>query len=161
MIQLNEPVISFLRDRLESNLPAIVTALNASATDPAYPITSPQQILDYVPALADLYNFPVIGISDGPFALVDDLGWGATGEFELSVVLYEQDADLRSLAWKLRRHTQAIVRAIRTPTLQLGEGWGTYDYKVNPGPTLSRDEGPRQFMSTTSVSFKCKSEQDV
>jgi hypothetical protein len=159
-IQLNDTVITTLQTRLAANLPAIVTAINASAT-PVFPIIAPQQVLDYVPPLADLYVFPTLGISDGPMRLVDDVGWGATGEQELTVVCYEQDADIRTLAWKLRRHQQAIVRAIRTPTLILGDGWGTYDYQIVPGPTLSRDEGPRQFMSTTSVSFKVKTEQDV
>lgn len=160
-IQLNEPVIVTLKARLEANLPSLVTSINAAATNPSYPILAPQQVLDYIPALADLYEFPTLGIGDGHTRLVDDVGWGATGEFRLTVVCFEQDQDLRALAWKLRRHQQAIVRAIRTPTLVLGEGWGTYDYEVTPGPTMGRGEGPRQFMSTTSVSFMVKTEQDV
>lgn len=162
-IRLTDTIIPYLVDRLETQLPAIVTAINTQSLsmDPQTPISVPQSVFDYVPALGDLYAFPVLGISDGPIDLVDDQGWGATGQGEITVVIFEQDSDLRTLAWKLRRQQQAVVRAIRTPTIILGDAWGTYNYRVVPGPTLSRNEGPRQFVSTSAVSFMFKSEQDV
>lgn len=159
-IKLNETVVTTLKARLEAELPAIITDINATNTTPPYPIDNIAQVLDYVPTIGDLYQFPTLAISDGPIDLVDDVGWGSTGVFQLSVIAFVQDADQRALAWRLRRTAQAIVRAVRTPINALGDGWGVYDFHVLPGPTLGRDEGPRQFMSTVAVSFMVKTEQD-
>lgn len=158
-IQLNEPVVTTLRSRLETELPAIVTAINATVTD-GFTIDAPQRVLDYIPPVGDLNALPLIGISDGEMILEDDTGWGATGVFDISVVVYLQSSDQRVLAWQLRRYAQALVRAIRTPTIAIGEGWGVYNFRVRPGPTLGRDESPRQWLSTIAVTFTVKTEQD-
>lgn len=159
-IQLNEPVITSCVARLNAQLPAIITAINAVVTD-GYTLPPDFRVLDYIPPVSDLYAVPTIGISDGPMQLEDDTGWGATGVFDLSFVVYVQSADQRYLAWALRRWAQALVRALRSPTNAIGEAWGVSNFRVRPGPTLGRDETPRQWVSTTSVTATFKSEQDA
>lgn len=159
-IQLNEPVVTTLRNRLEAQLPAIITAINALVTD-GYTIENPQRVLDYVPPVTDMNALPLLGISDGEMRLEDDTGWGATGVFDLSIVVFLQHSDQRQLVWMLRRYAQAVVRAARTPTVGMGEGWGVYNFRVRPGPTLGRDESPRQWLSTIAITFTVKTNQDT
>lgn len=160
-ITLNGPVITTLKARLETNMPIMIADINLNQITPVYTIDNPAQVLDYIPTTADLFQFPTLGISDGNILLDDDTGWGATGIFDLTVVAFIQDADLRALAWKLRRYAQAMVRSIRSPDMKLGDGWGIYNFSVRPGPTLGRDEDPRLFMSTVAVTFFVKTEQDT
>ena len=160
-VKLNETIVPAIQARLTANLPAIVTDINTNNTTPPYPLDPVQQVLDYVPPVADLFVLPTIGISDGPIDLEDDVGFGATGVSEFSCILFVQNSDQRALAWQLRRYAQAMVRALRTPTnFNLGDGWGMYNFHVRPGPTLGRQSNPGQFISTLGVSFFVKSEQD-
>jgi hypothetical protein len=161
-LKLNETIVPAIQARLTANLPAIVTDINTNNTSPTYPIDQIAQVLDYIPPVSDLFQFPTIGISDGPIDLEDDVGFGATGVHEFSCVLFVQNADQRTLAWQLRRYAQAIIRALRAPTnFNLGDGWGMYRFHVRPGPTLGRQSTPGQFVSTLGVSFFVKSEQDA
>ena len=158
-IKLWEPVVTSLRDRLETDLPATITTINSTQTTPSYPIENPQRVLDFIPTVADMFAFPVVGISDGIFNLEDDTGWGATGVFELTIVVFLQNADPRALAWQLRRYAQAVTR-VALEDRSIGDGWGVTLKQVRPGPTLGRDENPRQWLSTVAVSIEVKSEQD-
>lgn len=158
-MQLWEPVVKTLRQRLETNLPTHIADINAAQTDPLYPIENPQRVLDYIPPVADLYALPCVGISDGPLTFQDDVGWGATGVFELTVVVFLQSADQRQLVWQLRRYAQAIIRAVDRGS-GLDEGWGVTLRNVRPGPSLGRDTDPKQWLSTVAVTVVVKTEQD-
>lgn len=160
-IRLQEPVVTAVIARLQTQLPAIIADINSSITDGYLLPTDTSRILDYIPPVADMYTMPVIGISDGEMHFEDDTGWGATGVFDLSIVVFIQNADQRALAWQLRRYAQALVQALRTPTNAIGEGWGVVIKGIRPGPTLGRDENPRQWMSTVAVTITVKSEQDL
>ena len=72
-IKLWEPVVTSLRDRLETDLPATITTINSTQTTPSYPIENPQRVLDFIPTVADMYAFPVVGISDGIFEVEDSV----------------------------------------------------------------------------------------
>lgn len=159
-IKLNEDVVNTLRDRLETDLPAVIATINSDQTDPAFTVPSPQQVLDYIPPVADLNVFPTIGISDGDISFEDDTGWGATGLFDLTVVCFLQSSNQRELVWWLRRYGQAICRVALDGRRMGVEGWGVTLRGVRPGPTLGRDETPRQWMSTTAVTITVKTEQD-
>lgn len=159
-IRLNEDVINTLRDELESDLPTLVASINAANLDPLYPLPVPYQVLDYIPPVAELTGFPTIGISDGDITFEDDTGWGATGLFDLTIVCFLQSPNHRELVWWLRRYGQAIVRSALEGRRLGAEGWGVTLKSVRPGPTLGRDENPRQWLSTTAVTITVKTEQD-
>lgn len=159
-IEIWEAVVPELRDRLETNLPAVITTINSTQTNPTFPIENPQRVLDYIPTVADMYNFPIVGISDGIFYLEDDVGWGGTGRCEFTIVVFLQHPDPRTLAWQLRRYAQAITR-VCLATRSVGDGWGITLKQVRPGPTLGRDSDPKQWVSTVAVSIEVKSEQDL
>lgn len=160
-IKLNEDVVNTLRDRLEADLPAVLVSINTTQTDPLYPLPMPQQVLDYIPPVSDLHVLPTIGIADGDVEFEDDVGWGATGVFDITIVCFLQSSDQRELVWWLRRYGQAIVR-VALDTRRMGvEGWGVTLRRVRPGPTLGRDENPRQWLSTTAVTITVKTNQDA
>lgn len=160
-IQLHNNLVVALQSRLVTNLPAYIDAVNAEYTNPSYPIDYVQNVYDYVPVLADLYAFPVIGIADGDVIFEDDTGWGATGRSAFSIVVFEQQSDQRALAWHLRRLSTAVTRCILEGRKLPPEGWGVMLSRVRPGPTLGRDENPRQWMSTVTVQIEILSEQDT
>ena len=159
-VKLNEPLIIALQSRLAANLNSVIDTINAQQTDPPYTIDYPQQVLDYIPTIAQLTAFPTIGISDGEMRFEDDIGWGATGVFEFTVAAFIQESDQKALAWKLRRYAQAMVRVIMEGRQLPPEGWSVTLKRVRPGPTLGRDENPRQWISTIGVVIEVKSEQD-
>lgn len=159
-VKLNEPLVISLQNKLTTTLNAIVDDINTNQTSPAYSIEYPQQVLDYIPTISQLTSFPTVAISDGDMYLEDDVGYGATGVFELTVVAFIQDPDQRALAWKLRRYAQAMTRCILANRRLETEGWSVVLKRVRPGPTLGRDENPRQWISTVAVIIEVKSEQD-
>lgn len=159
-VNLQEPLITALKSRLETTLNPIIDNINANNTSPLYPIPYPFQVLDFIPTVAELQQLPVLGISDGDFTFADDVGWGATGEFDVTVVAFLAHADQRTLAWNLRRYAIALVRCILDDRSLPPEGWGMVLRRVRPGPTLGRDESPRTWLSTVAVTVCIKSEQD-
>lgn len=159
-IKLNEDVINTLVARLRTNLQTEIDSINSTQTSPSYPLPPVRQILDYIPPMSDLHDLPTIGISDGDVEFEDDVGWGATGIFDLTIVCFLQSADQRELVWWLRRYGQAICR-VALDTRHMGvEGWGVTLRNVRPGPTLGRDENPRQWLSTRAVTITVKTNQD-
>lgn len=159
-IKLNEDVIKTLHARLTSDLATAVETINSEQTSPLYPLPAPAQVFDYIPAVSELRAFPTIGLSDGDLVFQDDVGWGATGVFDITIVCFLQSADQRELVWWLRRYGQAITR-VALDTRRLGEGWAVNLKNVRPGPTLGRDESPRQWMSTTAVTITVSTNQDT
>lgn len=159
-IKLNEDIVNTLRDRLEANLPSVIDTINSEQVDPPYTVPKPLQVLDYIPTVSDLSAFPTIGISDGDIHFEDDTGWGATGIFDLTVVSFLQSSDQRTLVWWLRRYGQAVCRVALDSRRMGVEGWGVTLRGIRPGPTLGRDETPRQWMSTTAVTITVRTNQD-
>lgn len=160
-INLNNGIVNALAARLTANMPTYINAVNAEMTNPDFPLDQIQRVLDYIPVIADLSAFPVIGIADGDVMFHDDTGWGATGETTLSIVVFEQHADQRALAWRLRRLAIATTRCVLEGRTLPPEGWGVMLRRVRPGPTLGRDETPRQWMSTVTVQIDVKTNQDT
>lgn len=159
-IFLNEEVVNTLRDRLEADLPAVITEINSSQTDPAYPMPAPAYVLDHIPLVSEMNAFPVVGISDGDIHFEDDVGWGATGLMDITVVAFVQSPNHQEMVWWLRRYGQALVR-VMMDTRRINPAWSVVLKNVRPGPTLGRDENPRQWLSTTSVTITVKVEQDT
>jgi hypothetical protein len=160
-IYLNEKIVTDLKAKLVAGLNTQIDAINAAQTNPLVPLPYPAQILDFIPPTSEMSQMPVVGISDGDFHFEDDTGWGATGVCDLTVVVFFQSSDMLTLAWSLRRYAQAIARCILAEREIATEGWGVVLKGVRPGPTLGRDENPRQWMSTTAVTITVKSEQDT
>ena len=158
-IQLNEPVIAALRDRLEDDLPAAITSLNASVTD-GFTISNPVNVYDFIPPVALLLDFPTVGIGDAPSTFEDDQGFSMTGRHRLLICAYLSDPDQRALAWKLRRYSQAIVRVLRSDQ-QIGPGWGSGVERIDPGPTLTDNpEAPQTFTSWVGVAIWVKTDEE-
>lgn len=154
-----EPIIDAIITRFNDEVAAAVATVNARDTkgiELAAPPTS--AILDYVPTPSLLTHFPTIAIEDGASRLTDDNGWAATGLDELVIVVFEQDADQRRLAIKLRRW-QLIIRSIVLQDRTVGPAWGLVDKGTRPGPTLGRNEDPQDWMSWTALMVEVRSEQ--
>jgi hypothetical protein len=102
-----------LRDRLASDLPGVIDTINTanSAVDDIT-IRHPAQVLDYIPVLDELQEFPTVGIGLGRGRFEDDTGYEATGVYIFDVVLFDQHSDHRWLSRGIRRQNLALLRAI-------------------------------------------------
>lgn len=160
-IQLNEPVVTAVHQRLVDNLPDTVTAINGAVTD-GFELSQEITILDYIPPPSDLLAPPVIGVGDGPTKFEDDSGHSATGRHELLVVAYDQSSDQQALAWQLRRWSQAIARVVLADR-QLGgaAAWGISLVGTAPGPTLvDNPDSPREWFSWVGLRFWAKRDEE-
>jgi hypothetical protein len=159
VLDLSTPAIRALKVRLEADLPAAIADHNLETQSIDLP--APTAILDYVPPISLLVDFPTIGIGDGPTAFEDDNAWSATGRHDLLIIAYCQNADQEVLAWQLRGFARVIATVV-LDRRNLGEGaWGTGLTRIEPGPTLADDpENPREFASWVGVRIWAKSEQD-
>ena len=156
---LNEPAILHVVERLGDGLAGVITELNADVTD-GLTIDEPAQILDFVPQLELLTEFPTIAVQDVSTRFEDDIGSSATGLHGLAVVTFLADADQRSLAWGLRRYARAV-----TECLLRGRGmglpiWGVMLDRINWGPTLEAEENPRTYMSWVAVVLELRNDDD-
>jgi hypothetical protein len=161
-ITLNQPIIVEVQQRLNSDLATNIAAVNAEQTD-GFDVEVPgtEEIFDYIPPPGLLTAFPSVGIGDGPSRFEDDIGSSATGRHELLIVAYEQDADQRALAWKLRRHCQAIVRTILDGRNLDSAAWGTGLVAIRPGPTIEDDpDNPKVWTSWSGVHIWAKKEEE-
>lgn len=158
LLDLNVPVVAALKARLESDLPAVITAVNADA--PAYPISAPVAVFDFVPPIALITDFPTVGIGDGPTRFEDDTGFSATGRHELLLIAYLQQADQAALAAQLRSYARALA-SVALDSRNLGTGaWGTGLIQIDPGPTLTDNaEHPQTFASWVAVRMWAKSDE--
>ena len=158
-LELNEPLVRALRDRLEDEPPAEVAAINAAIPD-AFALEAPAQVLGHVPTDADFTAFPVVGITDGSSRFEDDTGWAATGVHELIVVAFLVNPDQEALAWQLRRYAKAIARvALRGRSLDPSWEGGVTLVRVDPGPSLANEEDPRTYFSWIAVTIQAKREE--
>ncbi len=131
-VNLTEPVVAAFVARLTDNLTAQIDALNAEATDEVT-VRYPQLILDHLPTLEVMNAFPVIGVGEGPANLTDDTGHSMTGSYQITVCVYESDADQQTLTTRLRRLRLAAFRTtIADRVLPTADGQGTAAYGIVP-----------------------------
>lgn len=165
-ITLNEPVVKAVKSLLATNLAAAIATINTEgAASDGYSIEAPQQLLEYIPELAELVTFPTIGIGDGNSTFEDDIGSSATGVHELIVVVYLQDPDPAALTWRLRRYEQAIVRTVLAGRMLGGPPiWGAGLRRVVPGPMLTDNPDPhakeRAWMSYAGIVIWAKKDEE-
>jgi hypothetical protein len=159
-IELTEPVILALKERLDDELPATIAAIN-SAVDDGIELGQPSEVLDYIPPPSDQLSPPVIGVGEGPSRFEDDSGFSATGKHEILVVVYDQSSDQRALSRQLRRWKVAIVRIVLADRNLGGAAWGTGLIGTVPGPTLvDNAERPREWFSWTGIRLWAKRDEE-
>lgn len=160
-IELNEPIVRALVERLEAELPAAIAAVNQDVDD-GIQIAEPAQVHDFLPTPNLLTVFPTIGIGDGPSTFSDDTGFSATGEHHLLVVCYLQDASQNALARQLRRYVRAVARVVLAGRRLGDAAWSVSLVRVVPGPTLADDpEDPREWMSWSGIEIAAKRDEDA
>lgn len=161
-IQLNEPVVLAVVGRLQDQYAEIVDAINAEVDD-GFTIEAPppEQIRGYIPGPGEFTQYPTIGIGDGPSTFEDDEGYSATGRHEILIVVYEQSDDQETLAWRLRRHQQAITRIVLDGRRLDDAAWGTGLVRIVPGRTLVDDpDNPQTWMSWTGIQIWAKRDEE-
>lgn len=168
---LNERAILAVLGRLNNNLKANIDAVNANtASDPnrnQTVIAYPASVLDAPPPLGQLVNFPIIAVIDGNMTFTDDVGWGATGNYEMTIVVYCSSPDPTTLAWQLRRYVQAVLTTViigRTMDYGSYDGaWGLILKNIVPGRRISRQDpgGVQTILSWTGITIALKDEQDA
>lgn len=156
---LNEPLITGLVARLQSDLPGEVAAINAQGRDDVVlrgPL--PENIRDFVPSPELITDTPTLGIQELPSTAVDDIGSSFTGVHQLAVVVFYTETELRRLAWSLRRYMQAIT-TVALEGRQIGDAWAVVFKGTVPGRTLERAENPGTYMSWSAVRLEARREE--
>lgn len=150
MLELNEPIVRALHERLLADLNDAIAQINAQVTDEILiDPHAPEQILDFVPAIESLgVGFPVVGIQDLPGRFENDIGSSLDGRFELGIVVFECDPEVRRLGWKLRRKLRAVA-SVALDDRRLGDAHSVVARGTLPGPTFERipdptDDGERE-----------------
>lgn len=172
--QLNEPIIAQLLELLEAKLPAAIEALNATITD-SITLDQPAQLLDYMPAPGELKaGVPAVCIQDLPAQFEDDLQFSITADHPIGIASVIQNADQRSLAWQLRRYTQAIAHVLSEDRLASDGGylrrppaqvWRVAFSGTEPGPLLgdrdpnAPDKPPSSFLSWTWLLIRARRQE--
>jgi hypothetical protein len=171
MFELNAPLITALHDRLTADLADAIAAVNATVTD-GITIDTPDpgtQILDFVPAIENLAcGFPAVGIQDLPGRFSNDIGSSVDGTYELAVIVFVADPELRRLGWKLRRTLQAVAQ-VAMDGRRLGDATGTMPRGTIPGPTFERipdptgaeESGPKTYASWMAFVFAAVREDET
>lgn len=165
ILPLNVNVIKAIKALLDSQLATYVTATNAQLVSNGVNAEMPAQVLDYLPSVANLTQFPTIGIGEGPvgFEAGSDTGWTAIGAFDIAIILFlrEGSGNRHDLAWKLR-HTMAAVASCILHGRDVGAGWGVQLRSIEPGPILQpRDNAaPEAILGVRSMVIGIRDEQD-
>lgn len=157
LLNYNEELIDAVVLRLQQQLPNYIAALNAMDQKDIQ-LEGDPIVYDYVPAIRELNRFPTFAVQDEAGGLDDDTGFAATGNYPLSIIVFDQAADQRTLAWSLRRYLR-IVASIILDGRQLDPAWGVTCDGFVPGPTLGRPEEPREWMSYGGVGFQFRVEE--
>jgi hypothetical protein len=173
MLKLNEPVITALVKILEEGLPGTIESLNESLTD-AFTLDEPVEILPYMPIGSTLTNgMPIVYIQDLPSRFSNDLQTSMEGTHGIAVATVLQTADHQTLAWQLRRYTQAIAYTIQKDrelgvlSLMRKEAQVLYTEfaGTQPGPLLSdrnpdsAGEPPSSYLSWTGLLLECRRQE--
>lgn len=148
-----EPLVDALVTRLQTNLAATVTEINAATTD-GYTITAadPAWILPYPPQPEMLTQVgapgvPVIGVQAMPATYTDDIGTSLTGHYTLGILCFLADADQKGLVRRLGRQLQAITTVALSGRNLGAAAYGTTLRRVVPGPSIDVQENPRTWIS--------------
>lgn len=163
MFTLSEDTLKAIHQRLQDDMPAMIATVNSELTSPSFPIEQIHHFYDFIPTVAQLTDFPVVAIGDGPIDFDDDIGWSATGKMDFAVVIWCMDYDQRALAWKLRRTMIAVANVLLAgrSLVSDGGGWGVTLGKIEPGPVLGRNENPEQVIGMRALTFTVRDEQDA
>lgn len=163
VLHLNVDVIHAIKAKIDANIAAYVTSTNSDLVNNGVLAEAPLQVLDYLPSVANLLQFPTVGIGEGPIDFQDDTGWSATGTFDIAIVLFVREAtgNRFNLAWKLR-HTMAALASCVLTDRDVGAGWGVVLRSIEPGPVLrSRDNAaPDAILGVRSMVINVRDEQD-
>lgn len=157
-LELVEPIIAAFAARLTADLPGEIDAENAATTDGI--LLDVPAVLDYVPPMSELTAFPAVAMCEGDGTFADDVGFGATGVYELIFVIWDQHADQRMLTVRLRRLQKAVAR-VALAGRQCGPAWGVQLKGLRPGPSRRREERPQEWVSWTAMAIQCKCEEDA
>jgi hypothetical protein len=171
-LQLTEPVIAGLVNRLTNDLAAAIAAINAQAPVVAdgYLIEQPQQVLDFFPPLSLLTVFPTVAVAEAGGSLTDDIGSAGTGDWQFAIRCYVQDPDQQALTRKLRRLRLACAQVVMNgrqvpdaPGYSSGGGlaaWGVRWLRLDPGQTLGEmapgGGSVGMYMSWSGFVVECK-----
>src|SRR5437868_4386248 len=90
-LQLIEPVILAVQQRLQQDLPAELDITNGDYDDEVV-LEPPAVVLDYIPAEEELVQFPMIGLLHRSGVFQDDIGSSATGVYDITIIAYLQHA---------------------------------------------------------------------
>lgn len=169
-LNLFEPIANAMVALLTANLPATITALNATITD-AYPVPAVGQIVPYTPVPSTLeIGGPVIGVWEIAGEFEDDLQYSMHSHHEFAVVAVLQNSDHITLMYELRRMAQAIAYTISQDRLlgaasvmkTQGGVWSVNFSRSEPGPLISDmdpvtpDAPPRSYLSWTGLIFTAR-----
>lgn len=161
--QADEAYVVAVVNQLNANLPAAITAIDAQRNDGIL-IGNNVQVLDWVPTPKQLNHFPTVAVRTGPAQLGDDTGGGGTWEGRIVIAVFVQDADQRSLTKRLQRLTEAVCNVAypreRAYSDLSSPIWGMRGLHTEPGPTLSRNENPQDWMSFNAIGFDVRGEAD-
>lgn len=159
---LTDTVIKEIVRRLTTDLPACITAINATVTD-GFTIdpVADGMLFDYPPPMRLLTSFPAVALIDGPTTFEDDTSWSATGVHTFTVVAFVQALEQRPLSWKLRRYAEAVSNCVLAGRTLPPDGWGVTLTRIDPGPTLSNKSDPQTRMSWITMTFRVKTDQNA
>lgn len=158
-----EPVIAAMQARLSADLPAEILVANDDADD-GLVLDVPVHVLDYIPAVGELRDFPTVGLLHGAGTFEDDSAVSATGVYSIGIVTFVQQAEPDLLARALRRYTRSILRvALKNRAIQ-GGPWGMILQSVDYGPALADvPEGggpPTRYIAWSTVQIQCRQDEE-
>lgn len=152
---LTQPIAEAFVARLNTDLPAILTARRATLSGPdAAMLVNPAQVLDHLPPVGELVaGCPCIGFADLDTDLQLAPGW-ADGQHQIGLVIYLTNHDPGVLARALRRYTGCVVQAaVRDRALTDADDRAVrvLKAKIRWGDTLQDEQDPRMILSWTVV----------
>ena len=167
---LNERAVLAMYERYQLNLNQVIDAINTErgqVSGVSYPLSHPALILSAPPVKGQMTQFPIVAIGDGDIRFVDDVGWAATGVYEMFVLAYDVDTDPIALAWKMRRWAQALISVSMFGRNMDSDSymgaWGVRLKRIIPGPRLSRRDPqamPGQIVACICVVLELHDEQN-
>lgn len=161
VLPLNVGGVRALKTRLDTDLAAVIAQVNAEAGVEVQ-LDTTYTVFDFVPAVANIIQWPTLGIAEGEVNFEDDTGWSATGRFDLAIVIFMRDPDRYQLAWKLRHMARAVATCV-LKNRDMGQGWGMTLQGIEPGPLLRARESVAdgELIGIRAVTINYRDEQDA
>lgn len=165
--ELYERVASALRSAVATDINTRIDAVNSAVTD-GTTIEYPKEVLDHMPPLDAVFDFPLIGIIDGPGTWEDDTGFEAKGVYQMSLICVLQNAEIQLLVRQTRRYVKALVNSImyatdNLPRRSLGPIYGMRVVRIVPGQIFNEvhDESspPYAFVTWAELVIECLVEE--